>query len=111
MAGRVTLSPRGRAVETHSRASVTQAYEIPTQEDNNMIELIDSSSHVGDAPALRERFHRDSYVLVRGLLPRAAVRQVHNQIVRTLDDAGWLTPGSDPDHPVASPAAIPESSS
>ena len=50
--------------------------------------LTDSTDIVGDGQALRERAAADGYILVRGLLPRAAVVDAARELADTLAAAG-----------------------
>jgi hypothetical protein len=54
---------------------------------------VDSTSVAGDAARLRERFARDGYALIRGLLPEAAVLAVGSHVTACAREAGWLSGG------------------
>ena len=55
--------------------------------------LTDSTDIVGDGQALRERAAADGYILVRGLLPRAAVVDAARELADTMAAAGWIPSG------------------
>ena len=62
-----------------------------------MRELVDSGPLAADGAALAARMERDGYLLMRGLLPRAAVDAVQRQVGEIVRAAGWLRA----DRPVA----------
>eukprot|EP01044_Picomonas_judraskeda_P001752 COSAG03_NODE_110_length_12523_cov_61.863731_13_plen_204_part_00 len=55
------------------------------------------SSAAEPIAVLGERLRRDGYLLLRGLLPRAAVDAGRWRIASELESAGWLVPGSKAD--------------
>jgi hypothetical protein len=71
-------------------------------------ELTDSTALLGDSRALRERLAADGYVFLRGLLPADPVHTVRAGVGAALDGAGWLAPGSTPDAPLPTDAAVRE---
>lgn len=56
----------------------------------------DSSPHVADADTLRERFLRDGYLFLPGLIDRDTLKSLHRQIVDICDRSKWLKPGTNP---------------
>lgn len=59
-------------------------------------ELQDSSALLGDAAALREIFHQNGYLFLRGFFRRDDVRAARRHIVERLAEQGLLEPGTDP---------------
>ena len=57
----------------------------------------DSSGVAHDAAAVRERLKDDGYLLLRNLIPRAAVDAAHRRVADKLQALGWLDPGSPPE--------------
>lgn len=55
--------------------------------------FVDSSNIAHDPEALAERMRRDGYLFMPGLLPRAAVANVQQQVGAIVRDAGWLQRG------------------
>lgn len=57
-----------------------------------MRDMIDSAPLAKDGPALAGFMERDGYLLMRGLVPRAAVADVQCQVGEIAREAGWLRP-------------------
>jgi hypothetical protein len=55
---------------------------------------------------LRERLQRDGFLLLRGMLPRAAVDAGCRRIAVELEGAGWLAPGSEAEALTVDPANL-----
>jgi ectoine hydroxylase-related dioxygenase (phytanoyl-CoA dioxygenase family) len=51
--------------------------------------------------SLQDKISSKGYVLIRELLPEAAVRSVLNDVTQVLSAAGWLLPGYDPQDRIA----------
>ncbi len=58
--------------------------------------FFDSSSLLSNPDALRDRFDRDGYVYVPGLLNTRILLNLRRQIVDICDRCKWLKPGSNP---------------
>jgi hypothetical protein len=70
--------------------------------------LTDATEDLGDPDGLRARLDRDSYLYLPGLLDRAHVQAVRDDVTATLDRLGWLREGEPVDLAVPSGVAIPE---
>src|ERR1700722_7169688 len=92
--GAQRILARGRAVASHGQRSADM-----------IAPFIGSSDLVHDGAALAARMHRDGYLFLPGLLPRADVAVVQRRIGDIARDAGWLRA----DHPIE--AAIADQSS
>ncbi len=68
--------------------------------------FVDSTDIAQDGPALAARMKRDGYLLIRGLLPRDAVRNVQRQIAALTAQAGWLKADAPVEDAVAEPAGF-----
>lgn len=53
----------------------------------------DSNELLGDADALRGRMDEDGYVLLRGLIGKERLSQVHREFCEILADKGWIEGG------------------
>lgn len=73
-----------------------------------MQELTDSTPLLGEAVGLRRRLAEDGYVFLRGLIPPDSVAAVRGGVRNALDTAGWLAPGSRPEAPIPTDAAVRE---
>ncbi len=58
--------------------------------------FFDSGSLLSNPEGLRQRFDRDGYVYVPGLVDAELLRSLRRQIVAICADCGWLKKGSDP---------------
>ena len=67
--------------------------------------FLDSTGLIGDGPALAKRLHRDGYLFLRGLLPRAAVLEVRLRLLEKAAAGGWLDPERPLEDGIANPAA------
>ncbi|MDE0049302.1 MAG: phytanoyl-CoA dioxygenase family protein [Rhodospirillales bacterium] len=67
--------------------------------------FLNSTGLIGDGPALAERLHRDGYLFLRGLLPRAAVLEVRLRLLENAAAGGWLDPERPLEDGIANPAA------
>ncbi len=56
----------------------------------------DSSALLDDPAALRARFERDGYVLLRGAVDRDVLLEARRAISGVLRQHGWLEPSDDP---------------
>jgi hypothetical protein len=68
--------------------------------------FVDSTEIAHDGAALAERMQRDGYLLIRGLLPTEAVRNVQRQIAALTSEAGWLSKGAPVEDAIADPAGF-----
>ena len=66
--------------------------------------LLNSSPLLADGKALARRLDEDGYLLIKGLLPRAAVLRVRAKFLEAVAAAGWLEAGADVDAAIADPA-------
>jgi ectoine hydroxylase-related dioxygenase (phytanoyl-CoA dioxygenase family) len=57
--------------------------------------FLDSSDLLHDSAAMQERFDRDGYVYLSGLVDTHLLWDLRRQIVEICDDCGWLKPGTD----------------
>jgi hypothetical protein len=55
-----------------------------------MNNLLDSTGLIGDSCALRIRYHRDGYLLLRGVLQVSTVAYVRDMILNVLIKNGWV---------------------
>ena len=67
--------------------------------------FVDSTEIAGNGEVLRQRLAADGYLFLRGLLPRAAVMEVRQQLLELAAAGGWLKPGAPPAAGLANPAA------
>ena len=58
--------------------------------------FFDSSALLPDPHALKQRFERDGYVYLRGLVDPEILLELRRQIVSICLECGWLKPGTDP---------------
>ncbi|MEP5567752.1 MAG: phytanoyl-CoA dioxygenase family protein [Halioglobus sp.] len=58
--------------------------------------FLDSSALLSDPAALKERFNRDGYVYLSGLVDTELLLELRRQIIAICADAGWLKPGAEP---------------
>jgi hypothetical protein len=58
--------------------------------------LRDSNAIADDPQALRARMDEDGYLLIRGLYDADEVGAARREIFQAQQDAGWVTPGTDP---------------
>ncbi|MBL8229429.1 MAG: phytanoyl-CoA dioxygenase family protein [Bryobacterales bacterium] len=58
-------------------------------------DLRESNEILGDGAALRARLDEDGYLLIRRLRPRASVLEIREEILRSMEPAGALLPGSE----------------
>jgi hypothetical protein len=58
--------------------------------------MLDSFSLLKQPHELRRRFQQDGYVLVRGLVPTAAVQTCRTTLCNILEQEGYLVEGSNP---------------
>jgi hypothetical protein len=70
----------------------------------HMGRLTDSTSLLGDTAALRERMEADGYLYLPGYLGRAGVLEARREVVRRLEAAGHIKPGTDPMDAILNPA-------
>lgn len=75
-----------------------------------MDELTDASPSLGDPDGLRGRLADDGYLFFRGLIPVDDVAGVRSGVRGVLEGAGWVAPGSTPDRPLPTQAAVREGS-
>jgi hypothetical protein len=64
--------------------------------DGALVAFEDSSAWLDDPPALRARFERDGYVLLRGVVDRDVLLDARRAICGVLHHHGWLEPSRDP---------------
>jgi Phytanoyl-CoA dioxygenase (PhyH) len=68
-----------------------------TAPSNEVLEAFeDSSAFLDDPAALRARFERDGYVLLRGVVERDVLLDARRAISGVLHHHGWLEPSQDP---------------
>src|SRR4051812_38793622 len=70
--------------------------------------LRDSNDIVEQPAALRERIAGEGYLYLPGLLLRDDVLAARREIVRRLDEAGQLKPGTDPMDAIVNPNMPPK---
>lgn len=70
------------------------------------VELVDSSSLLGQPEALRAGGEELGYLFFRGLLPRDEVLSLRHDILEVVGAHGWLVDGTDVDEGVADVAAF-----
>jgi hypothetical protein len=70
--------------------------------------LRESSDIVGDVGALRARIAEEGYLYLPGLLVREDVLEARREIVRRLEGAGQLKPGTDPMDAIVNPNMPPK---
>jgi ectoine hydroxylase-related dioxygenase (phytanoyl-CoA dioxygenase family) len=58
--------------------------------------FLDSSELLHDPGAMKQRFDRDGYVYLSGLVDTGPLLELKRQIVAICDDCGWLKPGVEP---------------
>ena len=58
--------------------------------------FLDSSELLHDSGAMKDRFDRDGYVYLSGLVDTELLLNLRRQIVAICDDCGWLKSGVDP---------------
>lgn len=71
-----------------------------------MRDFIDSTSIADDGAALAARMDRDGYLLIRNLLPPAAIAELQRQIAAIARDAGWLAGDAPLEAAIADPAGF-----
>ena len=64
----------------------------------------DSTELINNSAALQQRMARDGYLLVRNLLPRQTVLDVHYQLATHVQNAGWLDKNFPAQDCIANPA-------
>ena len=57
----------------------------------------DSTKFVNDGISLKNRFDQDSYIFIRGLLPKQTILNIRSRLIDKAAIGGWL----DPTYPVA----------
>ena len=72
----------------------SNGFPVPFDEDH-FAPMRDSTELLGDIPALRERYRRDGYLLLRGVLDSASVRQLRKEYFSLYPDTYFL-PGTPP---------------
>jgi hypothetical protein len=68
--------------------------------------FVESSSLLGDMPALRARMERDGYLFLPGLMPRGPIAALQAEIAAIAREAGWLRPDTPPALAIADPAGF-----
>ena len=87
----------------------TRTYAYPSPQ---LGEMADSTAAlaVGDAATLRERLAVDGYVLLRGVIPRAAVNAGCARLTEVMADGGWFQgPAAERVARPGGPVALPDS--
>ena len=68
--------------------------------------FFDATEIVGDADEARDRFDRDGYLFVSGLLPPPVVEDLRRQFLTVLRDAEWIAADSPADDQIAELSAF-----
>lgn len=58
--------------------------------------LTDSASLLGDTEALHRQFEEDGYLYIRNFFDEEVVLDARRELIRRLEEAGYIAPGSDP---------------
>ncbi|HIM31867.1 MAG TPA: hypothetical protein EYG57_20245 [Planctomycetes bacterium] len=82
---------------------MTTADASESRPEDNLIELRESNDAILDQSQLQQRMQEDGYLFFRHLLPSDSLRELRYEMLKVMQDGGWIRSDTDPVEGIAEP--------